>query len=147
MDLCFYSTFMHLFSVSYVQICAKKSEKKGSTQPLTLYCCRESDKSRRAFRIKGATAPYPVNRTKNRVENKNGCAVGTTSGISEQSCITSFLVTSPDLYLCIKTYWTMALSNYGFSLYRRWSLFSGLLWARARIFLSRNQGFRARLSR
>uniref|UniRef100_A0A0D3A8P3 Ubiquitin-like protease family profile domain-containing protein n=1 Tax=Brassica oleracea var. oleracea TaxID=109376 RepID=A0A0D3A8P3_BRAOL len=74
--------------VSYVQICAKRSERKGSTQPLTRYCCRNSVRMENK-QIKGATARLPMNCARAGVENQNH------QWHSETSCITSFFVTSP----------------------------------------------------
>ncbi|WZZ03135.1 hypothetical protein YC2023_089056 [Brassica napus] len=45
-----------LILMSYVRICAKRSKRKGSTQPPTRYCCRKSVRKENK-QIKGITAP------------------------------------------------------------------------------------------
>ena len=73
------------FSVSYVQICAKRLERKGSTQPLTRYRCKASNRTRRTVSLEvGTTAPELS------VENKGERAESPLAPIIP--CIISFSV-------------------------------------------------------
>ena len=93
---------LHAFysSVSYVQICAKRLERKGSTQPLTHYRCKASNKTRRTASSEvGTTAP------EHSVENKGERAELPLAPIIP--CIISFSVTPSSLissFVIVKIY-------------------------------------------